>query len=91
MTKDKGLEKILDRLYIMTPYGRIGLSKSEKQKYQHQILSYFKGMIPSEGEIMKIIKDEHIMTQGAMDTDVFVVVPYKELAKAIARAYRERV
>lgn len=40
--------------------------------------------IVSEEEIEKIIFDNHILTHGVMDTDVFVVVPYKTLARAIA-------
>ena len=46
--------------------------------------------IVSEEEIARIIIDKHIMTQGAMDTDTFVVVPHKELAHAIAAHINQR-
>lgn len=34
-------------------------------------------------EIVKILKDNHIMTQGQCDTDTFVVIPIKKTALAI--------
>lgn len=91
MTKDKGLEKILDRLYIMTPYGRIGLSKSEKQKYQHQILSHFKSIVPSEGEMTMFLKTiqfkDFIRSNGMIDSRK--VTMHFNVRKRVAKAIRK--
>lgn len=40
----------------------------------------------SEEKVKEIIKEKHILTQGTMDTDIFVVVALNELAKALSQS-----